>query len=61
METNIEVLKKMSVEEFSTFVEDVMNYDNPDWEWKSRLLPPLPFEDWSSWLDRRAIYAADRR
>jgi hypothetical protein len=50
----------MDADEFATFIDDVMNYDNPDWEWKSNLLPLLPFEDWRDWLDRRAMYATDK-
>lgn len=60
METNLEALQKMDADEFATFMDDVMNYDNPDWEWKSNLLPLLPFEEWRDWLDRRAMYATDK-
>lgn len=56
METNLDALQKMDAEEFATFIEDVMNYDNPDWEWRSMIEPPLPFESWNDWLYREAAY-----
>ena len=52
-ETNIEAIRKMNFEEFEILAEDIVNYDNPDHEWKSKIAPPLPFEGWGSWLERR--------
>ena len=55
-ETNLGAIRKMSVEEFEVLAEDIVNYDNPDHEWKSKIAPPLPFEGWGAWLERRASY-----
>ena len=56
IETNRDALQKMSIEEITTFIDDVSNYDNPEHVWKSRLKPALPFETWKDWLDREADY-----
>lgn len=56
MNTNLDVLKTMSADEFAIFMEDAENFDNPDWEWKSRIQPPLPFDTWSDWLNKEAEY-----
>ena len=60
METNLDALQKMDAEEFATFIEDVMNYDNPDWEWRSNLQPCLPFSTCQDWLRMEAIYETDK-
>lgn len=53
--TNLDAIRAMSADELAEFLEDMTNFDNPDYKWKSRLMPLLPFEDWKDWLERRAI------
>lgn len=53
--TNFEVIKNMDDEELSILMEDLTHYDDVDYEWRSKLSPLLPFEDWKDWLNRRAI------
>ena len=54
--TNHEAIRTMPAEELAEFLEDLENFDNPDHEWKSRIQPILPFDDWEEWLKREAIY-----
>lgn len=54
--TNLNVIRAMPAEELATFLEDVENYDNPDYEWRSEIQPVLPFDSWEDWLKREAIH-----
>ncbi|MBR1904890.1 MAG: hypothetical protein IJ819_00305 [Clostridiales bacterium] len=54
--TNFAVIRGMSEGELAQFLEDLEKFDDPNHEWKSELMPILPFEDWSSWLNREANY-----
>lgn len=54
--TNLDEIRDMSAEELGQLLEDLTHYDDTDYEWKSNLMPLLPFEDWTDWLNRRAIY-----
>lgn len=54
--TNLDVIKAMPAEELATFLEDVENYDNSNYEWRSKIQPILPFDSWEEWLKREAIY-----
>ena len=56
MVTNFDVIREMSADELAEFIEDLAEFDNPNHEWKSKIQPILPFEDWESWLNREAIY-----
>ena len=59
MQTNSEALRSMTDDELADFLEGLENYDNPNYQWKSNLMPLLPFEDWKDWLERRAIYGKE--
>ena len=59
--TNLQAMQNMTADEFSVLIDDMTNYDNPNWEWKSKLLPALPFESWRDWLEREAKYDSDKR
>lgn len=52
--TNLDTIKELPKEDFCKFIEDIINYDNPDFEWQSKIQPPLPFESWRDWLERSA-------
>lgn len=54
--TNLDAIRAMSAEELAEFLEDLENFDNPYHEWKSKLQPILPFDNWEEWLKREAIY-----
>ena len=48
----IDKIKALSKEDFITFIDDLINYDNPEYEWQSKIEPPLPFESFEDWLFR---------
>ena len=53
--TNLEIIRNMDDEELSILMDDLTHYDDVNYEWRSKLSPLLPFEDWKDWLNRRAI------
>lgn len=54
--TNLEVMQEMSMSEFSILMKDMQHYDDPCYEWQSKIQPPLPFESWNDWLYKKAEY-----
>ena len=52
--TTLDIIRSMSADELAELIEDMVEFDNPNHEWKSKLCPALPFESWKDWLERRA-------
>ena len=57
MKTNYEAIRdSLNREELVTLMLDIIHYDDPLYAWQSVLCPPLPFEDWTEWLERTADF-----